>query len=91
MMSLDIHLKKKPVYLSILPAMGHSSVSANCLQVSFIIWCVSGSSVNVLTPKLLLMALLLLPQAVTASPALAAAVVAAIILVTASEDIGSGL
>jgi hypothetical protein len=36
----------KHVYLSIFPAMGQSSDSANCRHVSFNIACVSGRSVN---------------------------------------------
>lgn len=37
--------------MSICVAMGQSSASANCLQVSLSIWCVSGSSVKVGTPS----------------------------------------
>ena len=39
-------------YLSIFPAMGQSSVSANCLQVSFSIEWVSGKSVSVAAVEL---------------------------------------
>ena len=38
--------------LSIWLAMGHNSASANCLQVSFNIWCVSGKSIKAAPEKL---------------------------------------